>query len=131
MKTELWYLTLVTVLTGLLFLPYVLDRIGQWGLIDTVGYPVNPKPLSPWAQRLMRAHANAVENLVVFAVLVLVLDTMGISTPATVIACAVYFWARLAHVIVYTLGIPVLRTLCFAAGFAAQVVLAVAIFSGH
>jgi len=60
MKTELWYLTLVTVLTGLLFLPYVLDRIGQWGLIDTVGYPVNPKPLSPWAQRLMRAHANAV-----------------------------------------------------------------------
>ena len=44
------------------------------------------------------------------------------------IACAVYFWARLAHVIVYTLGVPVLRTLAFAVGFVAQVALVLAIF---
>jgi uncharacterized MAPEG superfamily protein len=40
----------------------------------------------------------------------------------------VYFWARLAHVIIYTLGIPVLRTLSFTVGFLAQAVLALAIF---
>jgi uncharacterized MAPEG superfamily protein len=67
----------------------------------------------------------------VFATLVLVLDTMGISTPATVIACAVYFWARLAHVVVYALGVPVLRTLAFAVGFVCQAVLAVTILGGH
>src|SRR5512147_2510927 len=65
MKTDLLYLTYVTALTGLLWVPYILDRIAVWGLVDTVGYPENPKPQSPWAQRLKKAHANAVENLVV------------------------------------------------------------------
>ena len=40
----------------------------------------------------------------------------------------VYFWSRLAHVVVYTLGIPVLRTLSFAAGFVAQAPFVLAIF---
>ena len=88
----------------------------------------NDKPQSPWAQRLYFAHTNAVENLVIFAPLVLILDIMGHSTQSTVIACAVYFWARLAHVIIYTLGIPVLRTLAFTVGFLAQVALVLAIF---
>ena len=64
----------------------------------------------------------------VFAALVLILDTQGHSTMSTAIACAVYFWARLAHVIVYVLGVPVLRTLAFAVGFLAQVALALAVF---
>ncbi|MEO5671886.1 MAG: MAPEG family protein, partial [Ramlibacter sp.] len=70
MKTELWYLALSAALTGLLWVPYILDRVMVWGLMDSVGYPDKPKPQSPWAQRLMRAHANSVENLVVFAALV-------------------------------------------------------------
>ena len=45
---------------------------------------------------------------------------LSIATPITGFACALYFWSRLAHVIVYTLGIPVLRTLAFAGRFAAQ-----------
>jgi uncharacterized MAPEG superfamily protein len=53
---------------------------------------------------------------------------LGIATAVTAFACALYFWARLAHVVVYTLGIPVLRTLSFAAGFVAQALLALAIF---
>ena len=47
---------------------------------------------------------------------------------ATVFAAALYFWSRLAHVVVYTLGIPVLRTLSFTAGFVAEVLLVLAIF---
>ncbi|HXZ21341.1 MAG TPA: MAPEG family protein, partial [Pseudolabrys sp.] len=86
------------------------------------------KPQSPWAQRLYFAHTNAVENLIIFAPLVLILDAQGHSTESTVMACAVYFWARLAHAIVYTMGVPVLRTLAFAVGFAAQVVLVFAVF---
>src|SRR5262249_46662754 len=64
MKTELLYLVYVTAFTGLLWVPYILDRIVGRGLGDAVGYPENPKPQSPWAQRLVKAHANAVENLV-------------------------------------------------------------------
>ena len=66
MKTELLYLTLVTAFTGLLWVPYILDRLAVRGLTDAVGYPEKSKPQSPWAQRLMKAHANAVENLLSF-----------------------------------------------------------------
>ena len=38
-----------------------------------------------------------------------------------------FFWARLVYAVVYTLGIPVLRTLAFVGGFVAQVMLALAI----
>jgi uncharacterized MAPEG superfamily protein len=64
----------------------------------------------------------------VFASLVLTLRALNISTGATVAACAVFFYARLAHAIVYWLGIPVVRTLAFAVGFFAEVVLVLAIF---
>jgi uncharacterized MAPEG superfamily protein len=86
------------------------------------------KPQAAWAQRMMAAHTNAVENLVIFAPLVLAAQSMSIATPATAFACALYFWSRLAHVVVYTLGIPVLRTLSFVGGFVAQAILVLAIF---
>ena len=58
MKTELFYLVLVTAFTGLLWIPYIFDRLATCGLMDAVGYPENPKPQSAWAQRLMRAQST-------------------------------------------------------------------------
>ena len=124
MKTELFYLALVTALTGLLWVPYIVDRLLVRGLIDAVGYPENPKPQSPWAQRLMKAHANAVENLVVFAPLVLLAHALGITGPAIATSAVVYFWARLVHVLAYTFAVPWVRTLSFTAGFLAQACIA-------
>jgi uncharacterized MAPEG superfamily protein len=124
MKPELVYLTWVTLLTALLWLPYILDRLIVRGVPDTVGYPANPKPQSPWAQRLRAAHGNAVENLVVFAALVLVANALGISNGTIATAALVYFWARVVHVIAYTLAWPWVRTLAFAVGFAAQMAVA-------
>jgi len=124
MTLELKYLVLITALTGILWVPYILNRIAVWGLADAVGYPANPKPVAPWAERLQAAHYNAVENLVVFAVLVLVADAMGISNETTVLASVAYFWARLVHAVAYTFGIPWVRTLAFTAGFLCQAALA-------
>ncbi|MFZ2508321.1 MAG: MAPEG family protein [Steroidobacteraceae bacterium] len=124
MTLELNYLLMVTVLTSLLWVPYILNRMAVRGIADTVGYPANPKPQARWAQRLQAAHGNAVENLVVFAALVLIADATGTSNEATVLACAVYFWARLAHAAVHAFGIAWLRTLAFTAGFASQMTLA-------
>ena len=129
MKTELLYLVYVTVLTGLLWVPYILDRIATWGLTTAVGYPDNPPAQSAWARRLMKAHFNAVENLVVFAALVLAADALEVSTSAIAAAAMVYFWARLLHVIAYTFAIPWVRTLAFAVGFFAQAVIAWQIFA--
>lgn len=124
MTLELKYLVLVTTLTALLWVPYILNRIAVRGLADTVGYPDNPKPMSGWAERLQAAHANAVENLVVFAALALAADAMGVSNEATVLACTTYFWARLVHAVAHTFGIPWVRTLAFTVGFVCQATLA-------
>lgn len=129
MPKELLWLTWTVVLTGILWIPYILDRIMVRGLMGAMANPMpKDEPQSLWAQRLMRAHTNAVENLVIFTALVLTLQALHHSTATTVIACAVFFYARLAHAVVYTLGIPVLRTLAFAVGFAAEVALVLAVF---
>ena len=129
MTRELMWLTLTIILTGVMWSPYVLDRIMTRGLMGAMANPSrNDPPQSAWAQRLYFAHTNAVENLIVFAPLVIILDSQGIATEGTAIACAVYFWARLAHAIVYVAGIPVLRTLAFTVGFLAQAALVLAVF---
>ena len=62
--------------------------------------------MAEWATPPMFAHDNAVENLVIFATLVLILAQLDYSTKWTALACAVYFPAGVAHIIVYTLGLP-------------------------
>lgn len=130
MTTELFYLTLVTAFTALLWIPYILDRIAVRGLIEAVGYPEHPRPHSPWAERLIKAHANAVENLVVFAALVLTAHALEITGGAVAIAAMVYFWARVIHALSQTFAIPWVRTLAFAVGFGCQVVVAWQILAG-
>lgn len=127
MTSELMSLTAVTVLTGVMWMPYVLNMIMVRGFRDAVGYPPDPVPLAPWAQKMKAAHANAVENLVIFGILVLVADAAEVSTDVTVIACQVYFWARVAHALSYTFAVPLLRTVAFLTGFACQALLAVAL----
>jgi uncharacterized MAPEG superfamily protein len=129
MTPELFWLALTVILTGLLWVPYILNRCMVRGLGGAMANPTpGAKPHAPWATRLMFAHDNAVENLVIFAPLVLILAQLDYSTKWTVYASAVYFWSRVAHLVVYTLGLPVFRTLAFTVGFLAQAVLALAIF---
>jgi uncharacterized MAPEG superfamily protein len=127
MTSELMSLTAVTVLTAVLWMPYILNTIAVRGIVDAVGYPEDPKPLSAWAAKMKAAHANAIENLVVFAALVLIANAAGVSNASTVMACEVYFWARLLHVASYTFAIPWVRTISFAFGFGCQMVLAIAL----
>ena len=131
MTTELHYLALVTALTGLLWVPYIVDRMTSRGLADAIGYAAPSAPQSAWAERLRRAHANAIENLVVFAALVLVANAAGISNPVVATAAIVYFWARVVHALAYTLAIPVVRTLAFFASFVAQAMVAWQLIAAH
>ena len=128
MTPELTKLAWVLALNALIWIPYILNQIMVQGLVDAVGYPENPKPLSAWAERAKKAHYNAVENLVVFAAAVLALNAVGISNDTTVMACTVYFWARLVHFVVYTAGIPWLRTLSYAVGWICNVLLILQLF---
>jgi uncharacterized MAPEG superfamily protein len=126
-NSGLMYLAYISIITALMWVPYVLDRMMVWGLSDTVGYPAAPKALSPWAERLKKAHANAVENLVVFAVLVLTAHAMGITGDMIGTAAMIYFWSRIVHAVAYTMQMPWVRTLGFTGGFIGQMMVAWAI----
>ena len=130
MTSELTSLIWVTALTAILWVPYTLNTIAVRGLMDAVGYPADPKPLAGWAQKMKAAHANAVENLVVFAALVLIANAAGVSNETTVLACTVYFWSRVVHLLAYTFAIPFVRTLAFVAGFACQVAIVLQLTQG-
>ena len=124
MNTSLLYLSYVTLLTAVIWVPYILNEIMVRGVVEAMGYPANPKPLAPWATRMKAAHYNAIENLAVFATLVLVANALHLNNHAIAMSCVVYFWARVVHVVAYTFAIPVVRTLAFAVGFLAQLCIA-------
>lgn len=117
MSYELKWLMYTVLLTGVLWVPYILNRVAVRGLFPAMGNPsAEDKPQSMWAQRAIKAHDNAVENLVLFAPAVLAVHVLGISTTVTKTAVITYFFARLAHYLIYVAGIPVLRTLAFVVG---------------
>ena len=129
MTTELYWLTLTVLMTALFWVPYILDRIGVRGLITAITgtVPETVDDQSMWAQRAIKAHQNAVENLAVIVPVVLIAHVLNVSTAVTQTAIVVYFFARLVHFRVYTAGIPVIRTLAFATGCACQMAFIAAI----
>lgn len=116
MTTELCCLVAVSVLSLVMWIPYIIARIGAWGMFEAMGYPERELPQPKWALRMKAAHGNLTENLVPFAALVLVAHAAGLNTEMSALGATIFLWARVAHAIVYTLGIPVARTLTFAAG---------------
>ncbi|MGH1486640.1 MAG: MAPEG family protein [Cellvibrionaceae bacterium] len=130
MKIEIFWLTMTVLMTSLFWIPYILNRITEHGLIPALRNPNrDERPKSPWANRMMYAHDNAIENLILFAPLVLTIEMLGIGNDITTKASQVYFFTRLAHYIFYSFGIPYLRTIAFFIGFVVQAVMAVTIIS--
>jgi uncharacterized MAPEG superfamily protein len=127
---ELQYTALSAALTGILWIPIIVNRLREMGPWKALKNPEpDVRPHANWAYRLANAHRNAIENLAVFAPLALAVHLLGLGTATTALAAAFYFWSRLLHAVIYTLGIPLLRTIAFVVGFAAQAALLLRIFS--
>ena len=124
MSTELYWLVLTAFMTSLFWVPYILNRIKVMGLnraLTEKGLDVDRHDL--WGKRARAAHANAVENITIFGIAVLALHLLGAGTGATAMAAKIYFFARLGHFIIYTFGVPYLRTISFAIGWFATLVI--------
>jgi uncharacterized MAPEG superfamily protein len=130
--SALEWLAAAALMTAFFWVPYVLERMVSLGVIGTMR-PVDPEDVAKqalWAQRARRAHYNGVENLAVFATLVLVAYAMGKGDdPGILVASQVYFWARLVHFPAGAFGLTGIRTFAFLTGFGAQVAVALRIFS--
>ncbi len=120
MTVELEMLTWTAAITLLMWLPYILAHIANVGVIPALTYRADDTALPAWAARAKKAHYNAIENLLPFAALILVAHAVGVSNAATQTAAMAYFGFRLAHYVVYVLGIPFGRTLTFAGSWLAQ-----------
>jgi len=66
-----------------MWLPYILNRIMTRGLMPALKSGPADSPHSAWAERAILAHKNAVENLVVFAPLVIATHILGMGTSLT------------------------------------------------
>lgn len=131
LSTEIYWLSVTTVFTSTLWASHILQRILEMKPHAALRDPHHDLPTqAPWAQRSIRAHANAVENLIIFAILVIVLDLTGTANPATATAAKLYFISRVGHFVIYTLGVPWLRTPIYLFGFACQMAIAWAVFGG-
>lgn len=120
MTTDLKMLAWVAFITILMWLPYILAHIANAGLIPALTYTADDKALPGWAARAKKAHYNAIENLAPFAALVIVAQLTHTANASTATAAIIYFWARVAHYLLYVTGVPFGRTLSFAVGWLAM-----------
>jgi uncharacterized MAPEG superfamily protein len=114
MTTELWMLTWSAVLAMLAPLVYLTGRAVTPGAIAwAAGNRDEPFVVPAWVSRAQRAHANLLENLLPFAALVLVCHVGNRSGALSALGATLFFWGRVAHHVVYCVGIPYLRTAIF------------------
>lgn len=114
MSDDLYYLTLSAGLCAILWVPYILARIQQQGMMNAVGYMDNPPEPPAWARRAQRIHLNFLENLAPFAALVLVAHVAGLANEMTALGAAIFFWARIVHTVCFYAAVPWVRTVAFA-----------------
>ena len=96
-----------------------------WGF----GNRDTPFPVPTWVERVRRAHMNMVENLPVFAALVLVAQVSGKADATTALGSQIFFVARVAHVAIYVAGIPYLRTAAFGVSVVGEVMILLRLFA--
>lgn len=129
MTVELTYLAAATLLTLLIRVAWMLNKVQIRGLGVVVGYPKESKPLSEWGHRLWVAHEDAIQSLVTFAILVIIVQLSKVADQSTAVAAAVYFWARLLHVFAYIFALRWVKTIAFLSGFFSQLWLVWIVFS--
>jgi len=118
MKPELTLLTCAVVLTLVQAVIAVTGALMQVGLPTLAGNREGMPEITGWGGRAARAHRNMLENLVLFAALVLVAVTAGRTNAMTLLGAQIFVWARLAYAAVYIIGLPWIRTAVWAVSLA-------------
>lgn len=135
METAYLYAGVSGLLTALMWTPYILARIFVWGPWNFItnypkGFPAHEPEPPLWAQRAKRAHLNMVETMPAFLAVLIAADYIASGVSGVVIGlwAQTFFFARVAHALVYTLGIPFLRTPTYLVSWAAILMIGVQIF---
>jgi uncharacterized MAPEG superfamily protein len=95
----------------------------QVGLQTLVGNREGMRSLDGFAGRAQRAHRNMLESLPLFIALVLVAQVAGRADATTLLGAELFFWGRVAYLLIYLAGIPWLRTLAWAVSVVGMVLI--------
>ena len=125
MKPELMYLAWAVALAFAQMLIAVSGATLQVGLPALAGNREGLPPCTGWAGRAQRAHHNMLENLVLFAALVLIAAVSGKANATTAMGAMIFFWARVAYAVIYVAGIAWLRTLAWFVSVIGMVLIAI------
>lgn len=129
MTTELIYLaaTLILALVQVVAPAAIKDlEFGlAWGAGARDHTPVSANPV---VGRLERAKANLYETLPLFIGAVLIAHVTGAESALTLWGAALYFWARLAYIPLYALGVPVVRSLVWMVSLVGLILIFAALF---
>jgi len=90
---------------------------------------LQPPSVTPLTARFQRIFRNFRETFVYFAVAVLVVTVLAKNSPGSALGAQIYFWARVVYIPVYAAGIPVARTLVWAASIVGLVMVLLAAFA--
>ena len=101
-------------LTFVQMLVAVVGTILYLGLPRAAGNRERLPEFLGWTGRARRAHFNMIENMVLFAPLIIIADIAGRDNGMTELGAELFFYARLAYAVIYLAGIPYLRTLAWA-----------------
>ena len=85
-------------------------------------------PPTALSGRADRAAMNTLENFVLFAALALTAHAAGVDNAQVALGAGMFFWARVAYLLAYLLGIIYLRTVIWAIGLAGLAIIAAAMF---
>jgi uncharacterized MAPEG superfamily protein len=114
MSPELKLLVWSVVLTFVQAVIAVAGANSQISLATLAGNRDAMPEITGWAGRAQRAHRNMLENLPLFIALILVAQITSRTNAMTLLGAELFFWARLAHAVIYLAGIPWARTLAWA-----------------
>lgn len=115
MATELVMLGYAILLGVVQLVLYAVPGIAQTGMSYALSPRDEDKPLGGVAGRLRRAFYNYLETLPMFIGAVYVARSTGSVTEVSALGAQIYLWARVAYVPAYAFGVPVVRTLIWAA----------------
>ena len=124
MSMDLKYLLFSVLLTFVQVLIAAASANQAVGLNTLAGNREGMAELTGFAGRARRAHLNMIENMVLFAVLVLIAAVAGKANATTAMGALIFFWARLIYAVIYLIGIPWLRTLAWAVSVIGMVMIA-------
>lgn len=128
MTTDLWMLLYSVLLAFVLVLVPATEGILKLGMGPFLTNRDEMPDMTVWNKRACRTRDNSLENLALFAPLVLIAHVSGNAGDQTALGATIFFWSRAAHAIVYLAGIAYVRTLAWAGGVIGMALIAAALF---